>query len=79
LGNLHTITAAQIVSEMANPLEVVVNIVYLIKQERHNPNEVLKLTLLAESQLECLCQIAHRELPSFLPLDGGRPLMKQTT
>jgi hypothetical protein len=77
VANLHTVTAAQIVSEMANPLEVVVNIVYLLQHDRHNPDEVLKLALMAEAQLEYLCQIAQRNLPKFRLPDEERPTMKR--
>ena len=75
MGNVHTVAAAQIVAEMANPLEVMVNVVYLIKQDPDNPIEVLKLALMAEGQLERMSQIVQRGLPRFMPPDGELTLV----
>ena len=48
--------------ELRNALEAVVNVLYLIRQDRHNPNRVLVLTEMADVQLERMTQVLQREL-----------------
>ena len=48
--------------ELRNALEAVVNVLYLIRQDRHNPNRVLVLTEMADAQLERMTQVLQREL-----------------
>ena len=44
----------KILTEIANPVEAVVNILYLIKEERHDPEKILHLASLAEAPVEQL-------------------------
>ena len=52
----------QIVRELANPVEAVVNILYLIKEERHDPEKVLQLASMAEAPVERLTNIVRKTL-----------------
>jgi len=51
-----------IVSELANPVEAMVNILYLIKEERHHPEKVLQLASLADAPIQQLSQLVRRGL-----------------
>jgi hypothetical protein len=48
--------------ELGNALEAMVNVLYLIRQDRHNPDRVQVLTEMADAQLERMAQVLQREL-----------------
>lgn len=48
--------------ELGNALEAMVNVLYLIRQDRHNPDQVLVLTEMADVQLQRMAQVLQREL-----------------
>lgn len=48
--------------ELGNALEAMVNVLYLIRQDRHNPDRVLALTEMADVQLGRMAQVLQREL-----------------
>jgi hypothetical protein len=48
--------------ELGNALEAMVNVLYLIRQDRHNPDRVHVLTEMADVQLERMAQVLQREL-----------------
>jgi hypothetical protein len=50
-----------IIREMTNPVEAIVNILYLIRYEHKNPKVVLRYVALADSQVRCLIDIVQRE------------------
>jgi hypothetical protein len=52
----------QIIREMTNPVEAIVNLLYLIKHDRDNPDAVLKYASIAESQARCLIEIIQKKL-----------------
>ena len=49
--------AVQIIQQMTNPVEVIVNLLYLIEQERHDPDAVLRFVGIADSQAQRLSSI----------------------
>jgi hypothetical protein len=48
--------------ELRNALEALVNVVYLIRHDRHDPNRVLVLTEMADAELQRMAQVLQREL-----------------
>ena len=54
--------AVAIAMEMTNPVEALVNLVYLIKHARHEPAKVAHFANMADGQLRCLTDIVRREL-----------------
>jgi hypothetical protein len=48
--------------ELGNALEALVNVVYLIRHDRHDPNRVLVLTEMADAELQRMAQVLQREM-----------------
>jgi signal transduction histidine kinase len=57
--------AGAIVHEVNNPLEALSNLVYLTKQEAHEPDHVRKNMLVAETQLNRLAEITRKTLSFY--------------
>jgi hypothetical protein len=58
-------SATKIITEIANPVEAMVNILYLIKEERHDPDKILQLASLADGPVEQLSQLVRKSLSQF--------------
>ncbi|MCU1223027.1 MAG: hypothetical protein JWQ42_1120, partial [Edaphobacter sp.] len=56
--------AVAIAMEMTNPVEALLNLVYLIKHARHESSKVEYFANMADGQLRCLTEIVRRELRS---------------
>ena len=52
----------QELGELGNALEALINVLYLIRQDRHNPARVLTLIETANVQLERITRVLQREL-----------------
>jgi signal transduction histidine kinase len=63
--------AATIAHEINNPLESVMNLIFLARQNRHEPEKTLKYLLSAESELERVSHIARQTLGYYR--DTGSP------
>jgi hypothetical protein len=48
--------------ELGYALETMINVLYLIRQDRHNPDRVQELTEMADVQLERMAQVLQREV-----------------
>jgi hypothetical protein len=48
--------------ELGNALEALINVLYLIRQDRHNPANVLALVEMAHVQLDRMTRVLQREL-----------------
>jgi hypothetical protein len=59
------IPTSKIATELANPVEAMVNIIYLIKEERHDPDKILQLTALADGPIDQLSQFVRRSLSQY--------------
>jgi signal transduction histidine kinase len=57
--------AGAIIHEVNNPLEALTNLVYLTKQEAHDPENVRRNMLVAETQLDRLGEIARKTLSFY--------------
>lgn len=53
--------AQRILREMANPTEIILNLLYLIRHAYKNPQAILEYVDMADSQARCLMEIAQRE------------------
>ena len=60
MGNSENDRCAQVIREMTNPLEAVVNLLYLIKHDRNDAKAVLRHVEIADSQARCLIDIVQR-------------------
>jgi signal transduction histidine kinase len=57
--------AGAVIHEVNNPLEALSNLVYLTKYEAHNPENVRRNMLVAETQLERLGEITRKTLSFY--------------
>lgn len=57
--------AGAVLHEVNNPLEALTNLVYLTKQDAHNPDTVRRNMLVAEAQLDRLGEIARKTLSFY--------------
>jgi hypothetical protein len=48
--------------ELGNALEALVNVVYLIRHDRHDPNRVFALAEMADVQVRRMAQVLRRQL-----------------
>jgi hypothetical protein len=55
-------TTPQILHELANPVEAMTNILYLIKEERYDPDKIMQLANLADEPLHRISEILRRSL-----------------
>ena len=51
----------QIIREMTNPIEAIVNLLYLIRHDASDVKQVLRYVSIAESQCRCLVEVIQRE------------------
>jgi hypothetical protein len=57
--------ATKSITELANPVEAMVNILYLIKEERHDPDKILQLASLADAPIEQISHLVRKTLSQF--------------
>jgi hypothetical protein len=60
MENLEIERCAQVLREMTNPVESIVNLLYLIRHDHKDSKSVLKYVDLADSQARCLIDIVQR-------------------
>jgi hypothetical protein len=53
--------AQKIIREMANPTEIIINLLYLIRHKYRDPQAILQYLDMADSQARRLMEIAQRE------------------
>lgn len=51
----------RIIREIANPVEVIMNVFYLIEHDPKASPSILQYVRMAESQVRCLNDVIHRE------------------
>ena len=73
--NIPTFNRSSIVRQMANPVEILVNIVYLLKQDRRNSAVVMQYADMADSQVKLLMEIMRQD-DATIPVDGQRVLFQ---
>jgi hypothetical protein len=66
MGTQDSEKTLQIIHEMSNPVEAIVNLLYLIRLDSGNSIDVLKYLTQADAQVNCLIDILQRG-PDFLP------------
>jgi hypothetical protein len=66
MGMQDSAKTLQIIHEITNPVEAIVNLLYLIRLDKGNSKDVLKYLTHADSQVNCLIDILRRG-PDFLP------------
>jgi hypothetical protein len=50
----------QIIRDLTNPVEAIVNLLYLIRHDHRDSESVLKYLQMADSQVNCLIEIVQR-------------------